>query len=345
MKKIFTLFVLLGQFLFLSAQNYQLNLEINQVAEMSFAPFIFSNDLSGAPRIFAVSISPEEGKVKVRGEVFWQKDINSGFEWLLTFRTKVFTARSFFNTDLGTTIIPLGRGQSDSDLIEENRKRGKPSGNYQLIIYLLDEAGNELASDTETYEFSNPAQTLTILSPLQGSLENIGGVLAEWTELDGIQYYQVLANVNDETSQSYEDALTSGDPVINNVQVGLATSVDLRTLLTREWLPGQEIVLQVSALPEGGSPADLIKSDIIGFYLDDPTNPFSSQATEEVQQLLQALSDGLGNELLDKLLNGNLEISAINWEDSGLSLSPEEIQDLLEYLRQNPGNLISIEQD
>ena len=344
MKKIITILFLSAQIFITTAQSYTIDLQVASLSEMDFAPFIFSNDLSGAPRIFAVNISPEEGNVKVRGELFWKKYINSSFEWLMTFRTKVFAARSFFNTDLGNSIA-LGRGSSDDDLIEENRMRGKPTNEFMLTVYLLDENGNELTSDTEYYEFSNPAQTLTILSPQQNSLQNIGGVLAEWTELSGIDYYQVLANNRSDASESLEEALESGDPLINNVQVGLTSSIDLRTLLSREWLPGQEIVLQVSAMPSGGTTSDLIQSDIISFYLDDPANPISNSTSESIGNLLQSLQDGLGSDLLDKLLNGNVLITEIQWEDTGLPLTPDEIQMLLDYLRQNPDNLINVEQD
>lgn len=344
MKKIITILFLSAQIFITTAQSYTIDLQVASFSEMDFAPFIFSNDLSGAPRIFAVNISPEEGNVKVRGELFWKKDINSSFEWLLTFRTKVFTAKSFFNTDLGNT-IELGRNDSDDDLIEENRMRGKPTNEYMLTVYLLDENGNELTSDTEYYEFSNPAQTLTILSPQQNSLQNIGGVLAEWTELSGIDYYQVRANSRSDASESLEEALKSGDPLINNVQVGLTSSIDLRTILSREWLPGQEIVLQVSAMPSGGVPSDLIPSNIVSFYLDDPANPISNFTSENIGDILQSLQDGLGSNLLDKILSGDVLITEIQWEDTGLPLTPEEIQMLLEYLRQNPDNLINVEQD
>lgn len=344
MKKIITILFLSAQIFITTAQSYTIDLQVASLSEMDFAPFIFSNDLSGAPRIFAVNISPEEGNVKVRGELFWKKDINSSFEWLLTFRTKVFTAKSFFNTDLGNT-IELGRSNSDDNLIEENRMRGKPTNEYMLTVYLLDENGNELTSDTEYYEFSNPAQTLTILSPQQNSLQNIGGVLAEWTELSGIDYYQVRANSRSDASESLEEALQSGDPLINNVQVGLTSSIDLRTILSREWLPGQEIVLQVSAMPTGGAPSDLIPSNIVSFYLDDPANPISNFTSDNIGSILQSLQDGLGSDLLDKLLNGDVLITEIQWEDTGLPLTPEEIQMLLEYLRQNPDNLINVEQD
>jgi len=207
------------------------------------------------------------------------------------------------------------------------------------------ENDNQLATDTEYYEFSNPAQTLSLNSPLPGATENIGGVLAQWTELEGVQYYQVLANVRSENTQSLEEALTSGDPLINNVQVGLVTSIDLRTILTREWLPGQEIVIQVSALPVGGSNADIIRSNIVNFFLDDPSNPFKNQASNNFRQMLQTITDGLGSDLLNRLLSGDVLISEISWEDTGLPMTQEEIQALLDYLRQHPENLINIEQD
>lgn len=344
MKKIIALLFLSAQLFIVSAQSYSIDLQVASYSETEFASFIFANDLSGAPRIFGITITPESGNVKVRGEVFWQKDTEAGYEWLLTFRTKVFSAGTFFNTDLGNS-IQLGSGSTDDDLIQENRKRGKPTGKYRIDVYLLNENGTELSRDTEFLEFSNPAQTLTILSPQQGSTQNIGGVTAEWTDLTGIEYFQVRANDRTEAGQSYEDALESGDPLIDDAQVGLSTSVDLRTLLSREWLPGQEIVLQVSALPTGGSPADMIRSDILSFYLEDPANPLSNTVSNDFQDLLQSFQDGLGSDLLDQLLNGNVTITEIEWGDTGLKLTPDEIQQLLDYLRQNPNNLIKVEQE
>lgn len=347
MKKLLFVLFLSAQFVFVTAQtNYTLDLQVTQVAAMDFAPFILSNDLSGAPRIFAVTISPEEGDVKIRGELFWKKDQNSGFEWMMTFRTKTFAARSFFNTDLGNS-IKLGRTETNDELIDENRKRGKPSGEYRLEITLLDVNNNPLVEKPSErfFSFSNPAQTISIRLPQSGSIENIGGVLAEWDFLEGIQYYQILANVREDRSQSLEDALESGDPLINSVNVGLSTSVNLRTILTREWLPGQEVVLQVSALPVGGNPNELIKSDIVNFYLDDPANPTKERTSEELQALLQTLQDNLGSELLDRLLNGEANITDIVDEETGLSLSPDEIQALIAYLKENPDNLIKIEKD
>jgi len=344
MKKIIALLFLSAQLFLVLAQSYTIDLQVGSYSEISFAAFIFANDLSGAPRIFSVTISPESGNIKVRGEVYWKKDTESGYEWLLSFRTKTFQAQSFFNTDLGNT-IQLGRGSNDSDLLDENRKRGKPTGSYRIDIYLLNESGSELAFDSETMEFSNPAQTLAILSPQQGSIQNIGGVTAEWTDLTGIEYYQIKANVRTGGNQSLEDALESGDPLIDDAQVGLSTSIDLRTLLSREWLPGQEIVLQVSALPTGGSTSDMIQSDIISFYLEDPANPLSNKVSQGFENLLQSFQNSLGDELLEKLLSGENSITEIEWDDTGLQLTPEEIQQLLEYLRNNPDNLIKVEKD
>ena len=345
MKKLYFLILLFIIPAGIKAQQYEVDLQVfSSISELEFGAFILSNDLSGAPRIFAVVISPEEGNVKIRGELFWKKDVNSGFEWLYTFNTKTFTAKTFYNTDLGTT-IRLGPPTDNNDLIEQNRKRGKPTGEYRLDIYLLDENGNELGSDSGMYEFLNPAQTITIRIPKVGSMQDIGGVLAEWDALSGVESYQVTAGIREDKGQSLEEALNAGNPLIDNKNVGLITSVNLRTLLDREWLPGQEIVLQVSALPFGGVPGDKIFSDIISFYLDDPENPVVETTTTEVSNLLEKLGDGLGSSLLDKLLSGQVKITDVLDEESGIPLSPVEIQQLLNYLSQNPDNLISITKD
>ena len=68
MKKLYFLILLLIIPAGIKAQQYEVDLQVfSSISELEFGAFILSNDLSGAPRIFAVVISPEEGNVKIRG--------------------------------------------------------------------------------------------------------------------------------------------------------------------------------------------------------------------------------------------------------------------------------------
>ena len=49
-------------------------------------------------------------------------------------------------------------------------------------------------------------------------------------------------------SSSAEAALKSANPLIDNREVGDVTSVDLRTILDRQWLGGQKVVFSVTAI-------------------------------------------------------------------------------------------------
>lgn len=352
MKKEFmliALFLLLPTVIF--SQPFTVDIKTDQsIVELDLGSLVVSNNLRGAPRIFAVYITPDGQEVKLKGYIFWQKSVDEDFELIFSYQTAPFTSRTIFNTDLGNGVEIEKTERYNDDLIDELRRRNKPTGTLRFTVQLLDSQNNIVAEDNDEsgdndITFENPAQTLAIISPEPKSTQNIGGVTAEWTALNGIEYYTIKANLRKNKSSSLEEALESGDPIINDANVGPVTSAELRSLLDREWLPGDEIVLQVAAHPFGGGNSEIIYSDIVNFFLDDPSDPVNQKQNRGIVIILQKLQGGLGSELLDKLLTGEIKIKDIVWGDTGLPLSPEELEELLNYLSNNQGNIIDIRRD
>ncbi len=324
-------------------QNYAQSLTIQvfePLPQIDFATFATSNDLSGTPRIFSVQINPKGMEVSFEGVVQWQQNENSGYEHLFSFTTELFTARDFYNDNIGNDIV-IKSTNSNSNLVTTNIQLGKPTGNYKIIGTLFDADGQTIATDTKTLSFVNPAQTLSILSPDQSSYQDAYSVIASWTEIIGADNYRVIANVRKNRGQSPEEALRAGTQYVNR-NVGLTNVVNLRSIIDREWLPGDEIVLQIIADVPGPNGGNHIESNIINFYLNNIS-------AEEIKSFTSQLSDlssnpslnQLGDGLLNKLANGELTIQNILNPD-GTPMSAAEIEALLEYIRQNPDLVISM---
>ncbi|MCL6098862.1 MAG: hypothetical protein M1391_09840, partial [Bacteroidetes bacterium] len=190
MRRIIATFV---TFLFLlpltsfQAQPYKIDLIVFQdLNTIDFAAFSFANNLRGAPRIFQVVITPEGQDVIVQGEVDWQRDENSGSDRLVTFTTEKFRARSFFNDEIGTSDIRFATVDGNKSLAEDLLKKGKPTGKFTINLELLDSNSNLLdRAEPKVLSFLNPAQTITIISPIEGSTNDVGNVQTQWTAVTG----------------------------------------------------------------------------------------------------------------------------------------------------------------
>ncbi|MBU2447227.1 MAG: hypothetical protein KJ666_16865, partial [Bacteroidetes bacterium] len=164
------------------------------------------------------------------------------------FQTYPFASRTLCNNDIGTTEIKINEYRSNSTLINENIARGKPTGSYRITAILMDPTATTVFNqDQKELFFLNPAQTLSIRAPRAGSEVDAGNVNVEWDALQGIGNYFVKANVRTSPTQSLEEALSFGTPLVNNRSVGALTNVNLRDYLEREWSLGDEIVIQVGA--------------------------------------------------------------------------------------------------
>jgi len=322
----------------ISAQSSLTIQVFEPLPEIDFATFATSNDLSGTPRIFFVQINPKGVKISFQGIIQWKQNGSNGYEDLFSFTTEPFIARNFYNDNIGNDII-IKTTNSNSNLVSTNIKLGKPTGAYKIVGNLLNDKGNIIATDTKVLEFVNPAQTLTILSPDPKSTQDAFSVMASWTEIKGVGSYTVLANVRKNRSESLEEALKSGTPYINK-NVGLSTVVNLRNIIDREWLPGDEIVMQVIANIPGPNGGTKIRSDIINFYLNNFTPDKKQVVENKFSSLANLLGDQLGSELWNKIANGEISLKSIRKPD-GTPMTYEEIVELLKFIKANPDLVIS----
>ncbi len=337
------IFVTLILFIFsifnINAQS-SLTLQVFEpLPQIDFAAFATSNDLTGMPRIFFVQINPKGAQVAFKGVVQWKQNESSGFEQLFSFTTEVFSARDFYNDDVGNDIV-IKTTSSNSDLVSTNIKLGKPTGTYKLIGILLDENGNQLATDTKVLEFVNPAQTLTLLSPEPKSTQDAFSVMASWSEVNGAGSYTVLANVRKDRTEGLEESLKSGSLYVNK-NVGLTTVVNLSSIREREWLPGDEIVMQVVANIPGPNGGSEIESNIINFYLNSFTPDKAQVIEKKFIDIASILGGQLGSDFWNKVANGEISIKNIRKPD-GSPLTYEEISALLNYIKLNPDLVISM---
>ena len=347
MKKVLSLFSILVLVLCSNQVKAQDQLSVNMTVfeplpEIDFAAFALTNNLSGAPRIIQISIMPGGKMVTVTGQIDWKKPGASNYVKLFGFKTHEFAATTIYNDDIGSTNIRIASTSTEKANIEENIKKGKPTGSYKISISVYDKDG-AVVSDQAELNFVNPAQTLSIRAPEAGSTQDIGGVLAEWDDVNGVTSYSIRANVRKNTNQSFEEALKSGNPLINDKDVGIVTSVNLRNLLDREWLPGQEIVFQVTANISGPGGGSQLYSDIVNFKFPMATSSEASQMNQNLVTLFQNLGDEESSRILSLLQNGEISMEdvTISFGDGQVMTLPE-FQNLMNYLETNPDAVISI---
>ena len=346
MKKIillfFTLFLILGVNRNVYSQ-YNVQLQIfDPLPEVDFAAFAITNNLSGAPRILSITIEPEGAMVILEGRIEWQKDEGESYSQLYTFKTAPFTARNITNSDIGFGDIRIVENRANSSLTQENIDRGMPTGKYRMTVYLRDEHGAIKDTDQKEISFLNPSQTFVIRSPEANSDQNIGNVLAEWDNVVGATSYSVTANVRTSTTQGLEDALNSGTPLIDNKDVGNLNVVSLRQLLDRDWLAGQEIVLQVTANISGPGGGRELNSNIVNFFIQDPAGA-TGTFNQEILGMLELLSDITGRDLVTRFEEGQMDFSNMRITLSdGRIITQAELTTILNYLKTNPDNIVGV---
>ena len=338
--------------------------------EVSFAAFLTNPFIAGTPRIFQIQLSPHGTDVYLVGELKWRKPGQGSFLPLTTFKTKVFKSRDFFNDEINSNPdIQIDDTDYDNDLLQENLKLGKPSGQYTLMVQVFDPTGVMLDEEIvdlgiKDYGFVNPSQTLEFIQPYAGSYHDVGGVILTWSEVVGVTDFIILANVRKNKNESFEEALKKGNPIVDNKSVGLNTSVNLRELLDRDMVPGQEIVAQVRGIIPNPGGQNILYSNIINFNISDENSTSSEKISSEIIQLLDKIITEVKNnppdvedeeqeelddfilsleELLRKLRSGEMTFDEmlVTKKDGGTLTYPEFIQ-LLEKLVQYPNMITNI---
>jgi len=335
--KLFLFFLL---FVITASPQNSINLIVfPQLVNTDFSSLIPSNELQNNVRVFCVEISPQGVPVIIKGVFEWRKTGSNDFLELGNFETRSFISRNFCNEDLGSAEISIKSFNSNRDLWNENLRIGVPSGTYRINVMLYDQTGNNLlAQDTENLSFLNPAQTLQIINPRVGLTYDAGNIIIEWTPVLGVDYYSITANTRTNPSQSLEEALNSGIPLVNNRNVGINTSTNLRDILERELVPGSEAVIQVVANISGPSGGNRLFSQIVNFYTLTPDAPQTSVLNLRLRNILSRLPS---SPLLSLLENNQINLSEVTIRrDDGTIMTVEE---LLEFLESNPDNILRIE--
>jgi len=337
--KLFLFFLL---FVITASPQNSINLIVfPQLVNTDFSSLIPSNELQNNVRVFCIEISPQAIPVVVKGVFEWRKVNSNDFLELGNFETRPFVSRNFCNEELGGFEISLKSFNSNSDLLNENLRIGVPSGAYRITVMLYDQTGtNLLAQDTDNLSFLNPAQTIQIINPRVGLTYDAGNIIVEWTPISGVDYYSILANTRDNPSQSLEEALNSGTPLVNDRNVGNVNSINLRDYLERELLPGSEVVLQVVANLSGPSGGNRLFSQIVNFNILSPDAPQTEMLNLRLRNILSRLPY---SPLLSLLENNQINLSEATFRlDDGTIISLEELINLLEL---NSDNIIRIESE
>ncbi len=346
--------VLLGMFLILPltlrAQNSISLTILPGLNTIDFAAFTFTNDLSGVPRIFQVDIvtSPPGRRIIVGGSVSWKKDDQSGYVPIVeNFVTEPFAIsggrRTFFNDELGNSDIRIGDVNANKDIAEEIVKKGKPTGNYKIRLYLFDELSNKLSEDEQTISFLNPAPTISILTPQENSFFDVGNVQALWTPVPGAAYYTVRANALQNESQSAEEALNSGSPLINDKDVGKVESINLSTILDRQWVGGQRIALAVTAFVTGPGGDTPLRSTPVTFRLNASGGGSASVINPDDVRLGNFLTSRseVPRDFVNKLINGQIKVEQIT-DDQGATISQADFLNILSFWEAHMESIISV---
>lgn len=327
----------------LISQNESIDLEIFQdLQTLDLGALVISGGLENQPRIARLTILPEGIQVKIDLIASWKDNNSNSFQQLFTFRSNPFTSGTYYNDELGSIIS--GSADWDQDLIKEVASRGKLTGTLHIAAILRNPNNVILARDEgpENYfTFLNPAPTITIISPNEGDTYDVGSVIAMWTPVLGASSYKVLANVMPEGSSSPEDALRGANPLIDNRDVGNITSVDLRSILNREWSGGQRIVLSVSAVISGVGGGEEIPSTPVSFLLDSYSENTASRIAPELIQLAELLNGQVSQSFIDQIMSGEVSIEEIK-DENGNTLSNSDLVRLLTFLMGNRDSIISI---
>jgi len=221
-------------------------------------------------------------------------------------------------------------------------KKGKPSGRFDINLTLKNPAGMVLRSATDFIEFLNPSQSFTVLTPAKETNLQLGNFVASWIQVPGATKYRIRVNERKNSSQSLEDALRSGNPIIDYREIpNTVASINLAQLPNlRPILEGQELVLQVVAiiqLPTGNSE---LESDIVNFFVSGSNDARNNAIKNDLISITQSLPGNLGSTLVNLLSDPNFRIKRLV-DEKGNPISDDQLKNLLNYLNANPDQIVN----
>lgn len=338
--KFFLFAVFLSSSLLAQINTFDLTI-FEPLPEMDLSSLPMVNDLSGAPRVFQISILPAGNYVVLHGEIFWTDIGKTPSNKLFEFTTKPFKSTTFYNTDLGNTEIRIANTKTETMWITELAKRGKPVGKFDINLYLKDSSGaTQIGYTSKFVEFINPTQSFTILTPTSGSELQQGNIVVSWIQVPGADHYKIRVNSRVNSNQSLETALMSGNPIIDFDQIqNSVSSIKLNDLPNRRpILEGQELVLQIVAVIRLPTRNRELPSEIINFNIAG----FNDARDNAIKNALMSISQSLpgGSTFASVLSDKNLKIIRVV-DENGNPISQDQLRNLLNYLNTNPERVIS----
>ncbi len=256
----------------INAQEYNTNLalQVADISSINLTQFLNFSDINfdelneSIQVIMRLTVNSDQPEVTLIGSLYWESPEGDFSGNVFDFTTDPVTLEdigggfyslSITNLDFGSgQLITIFDGETNSDLIEENAKRGKLSGSYALTIFAADNMGNRI-SENAYWEFTptNIVPNFRINSPSESD-QNISaeGFQVIWDIVNGAKSY--LAVISDEYFDSREDA-ASGSPFLEleiNAPAEGATppSVAIISPATtlRDLVPGNSYYLGVFAV-------------------------------------------------------------------------------------------------
>lgn len=329
----------------MKAQSGTISITITDVNSINFAAFANEESLANQPNYLQVNILPEGIDVIVEGRVEWMKNNLSYFQEIAYFKTLPFKSRMFFNSEIGKTDIKEDVHLYNSNLLREGVEIGKPTGTIRINLKLLSTDGSFINEDSEVITFLNPTAP-AIISPVNGSSNDIGSVIISWTESVGVDNYRIKANYVDQ-NQSPEEALNAGNPLVDNYDTGLRTNINIREILNRELLPDRNVVIVVKAVVKVIGGEEELQSEPVIFSTSLQTGSSSNQNIQvdpNILQLAELLNGKVSQNFINQLKNGEVTIEQIQITDeNNNNVTFNDLLSLLQYLNTNEQSLISIE--
>lgn len=313
--------------------------------EIDLGGLSMANDLSGAPRVFQISISnkPTTIGVVLYGEITWTDIGANSAKLVFSFTTRAFfNTTNFYNTDLGNGEIKIKKTYSDNSVVNELIKKGKPVGRFDIRLWLKDASGShDIAAPVSDFvEFINPTQSFTIITPSRDAEGQIGNILVSWIQVPGADHYKIKVNKRTNDRQSLENALASPSPYIDFANIpNSSTSVRLSDLPTlRPLAEGLEYVVQVVAVIKLPNENKDLPSEIINFRIAGSNSAQDDAIKNSLMGIMSSLPGG--STLASVFSDRNLRINRMV-DENGNPISQDQLTKLLNYFISHPDRVIS----
>lgn len=353
MKKIFTLIVTVFLFLPLciTAQNSISIQAIGNLSSLDPGAFLLTNNVSGQPRIFSVTIitSPAGKPVYIEGVIKWKENLNASYQELLNFTTEPFPARSYFNDELGASDIKVRNVNTNSNLASDLASRGKPVGQFEINLRLYNSEGTLIATTNPPLIllFLNPTAptiNLPVYTPSTPSVEfTVGNIQVSWSNVDGVIGYKVKV-CEMSPGQSLQEALSSGDPVVD-ANVGFQTSINLINFKKREFLENKNYAIKVTAVVFTSGRESELDSEPRAFTIKGTAVGNPAEVNPDIKTLAEFLAQrNVDTILINALNNGEITVDQIeitNENDVPINFS-DFMTNILTPLKTNPEKIVSV---